>query len=213
VLAAAQIFVEESNPRDETFVLNFNDTVRRGLPGPTLFSDNIQQLRSALYRGVPEGRTALYDAVVAGLKQLEAGSRDKKALIVISDGGDTASEHTRRQMLELVERSTATIYAVGLFDADEPDHDIGILQRLSQVTGGESYFPKVSEQMVPVCRGIARNIRARYTIGYLPHDGPQVNPRRQVRVLASAPDHQRLLAHTRNSYWYDSQDQDACKED
>src|SRR5258708_38714924 len=97
---------------------------------------------------------------------------------------------------------TATIYAIGLFDADEPDHDIGILRRLAQISGGEAYFPKRSDQMVPVWRIIAKNIRARYTIGYLPqegkqgNEGKQVNARRALRVLASAPTHHRLVAHT-----------------
>lgn len=64
VITAAQTFIEESNPRDEIFVLNFNDRVKRGLPDQMLFSDDIQQLRSALYRGVPQGKTALNDAIV-----------------------------------------------------------------------------------------------------------------------------------------------------
>jgi Ca-activated chloride channel family protein len=81
VLLAAQTFIEESNPLDEIFVLNFNDRVTRGLPGPALFSGDVQQLRSALYRGIPEGKTALFDAIVAGLSQLEQGRRDKKTLV------------------------------------------------------------------------------------------------------------------------------------
>ena len=78
VLAAAQTFIEESNPRDELFVLNFNDQVTRGLPAPLLFSGDPQQLSKALHRGVPEGKTALNDAVVAGLKQLEWESSTRR---------------------------------------------------------------------------------------------------------------------------------------
>ena len=125
VLTAAQTFVEESNRDDQIFVLNFNDKVTPGLPGGVLFSDSLPELRSALYRGFPEGKTALRDAVIAGLRQLELGQRDKKTLVVISDGGDNASEHTRRQMLDMVEGSIATIYTIGLFDVDDPDRDPG----------------------------------------------------------------------------------------
>src|SRR5208283_3709325 len=135
-LAAAEIFIEESNPRDEIFVINFNDSVRRGLPPGTLFSDDLQQLRAALQRGVPEGKTALHEAIMAGLKQLDLGTRDKKALVVISDGGDNASQHKRPEVLDLVERSIATIYAVGLFDNDDPDRDPAILHRLARISGG-----------------------------------------------------------------------------
>ena len=121
VLSAATTFIEESNPKDEIFVLNFNDTVKRGLPAGILFSDDLKKLRSALSRGFPEGKTALNDAVVAGLEQLGQGRRDKKTLILISDGGDNASEHNRRQMLDQVERGTATIYTIGLFTPGDAD--------------------------------------------------------------------------------------------
>lgn len=75
VLSAAETFIETSNPQDEVFVLNFNDTVKRGLPAGVPFSGDIGQLRAALYRGIPEGRTALYDALVEGLVQLGTGRR------------------------------------------------------------------------------------------------------------------------------------------
>src|SRR5208283_591777 len=103
VLAAAQIFIEESNPHDEVFVLNFNDAVTHGLPPGVLFSDNPEQLRAALYSGVPGGKTALNDAIVAGLEQLKLGRQEKKTLVAISDGGDNASTHKRREMLDMAE--------------------------------------------------------------------------------------------------------------
>jgi len=203
VLSAAQTFIEASNPRDELFVLNFNDKVTRGLPGRILFSDDIPQLRSALHRGTPEGRTALFDAVVAGLSQLELGRRDKKALVVISDGGDNASEHTRREMLDMLERSIATVYTIGLYDADDPDRDPGILRELAKISGGEAYFPESSLGLTPVCRRIAKDIRARYTIGYIPQAENGTSSLRRIRIRVSAPGHLRLIARTRTSYRYD----------
>lgn len=203
VLTAAQTFIEESNPHDEIFVLNFNDRVTPGLPPQVPFSDNLQQLRSALYRGVPEGKTALYDAVAAGLKQLEQGRRDKKTLIVISDGGDNASEHNRHQVLDMVERSIATIYTIGLFEPDDPDRDPGVLQKLAKISGGEAYLPASPAEMVPVCRRIAKDIRTRYTIGYHPEAGNGSGSLRHVTVRVSAPGHARLMTRTRTSYRYD----------
>jgi Ca-activated chloride channel family protein len=203
VLTAAQTFIEQSNRNDEVFVLHFNDKVTPGLPPQTLFSGDLQQLRSALYRGVAEGKTALNDAVLAGLKQLELGRRDKKALIVISDGGDNASEHSRGEMLGAVERSIATLYTIGLFDADDPDQDPGILRQLARISGGEAYFPADSLGMVPVCRRIAQDIRTRYTIGYLPEGGNNRRASRRIRVRVSAPGHAKLFARTRDSYRYD----------
>jgi Ca-activated chloride channel family protein len=202
VLAAAEAFIHESNLRDEMFVLNFNDTVRRGLPDQIRFSDSMEQLRSALERGIPQGKTALYDAIVSGLKQVEKGTSGRKALVVISDGGDNASHYKRTQMLDAVAGNIATIYTVGLFDADDPDRNPGVLKEISRLSGGDAYFPARASQMTSVCRGIADDIRARYTLGFL----PQANNgavRRHLRVSVRAPGHTRLTARTRTSYRYD----------
>jgi len=203
VLTAAETFIAESNRQDEVFVLNFNDRVVRGLPGDTLFSDDVQQLRAALHRGNPVGRTALNDAVVAGLKQLESGMREKKTLVVISDGGDNMSNHSRRETLEMVESSVATVYAIGLFEPDDPDRDPGILRHFAKIIGGEAYFPASVSEMVPVCRRIAKDIRTRYTIGYVPPEDKGAKPLRSINVRVSAPGHGRLVVRARSSYRYD----------
>jgi Ca-activated chloride channel family protein len=202
VLNAAQTFIEKSNPEDEIFVVNFNDKVMPGLKAPTLFSDNIEELRSALYRGVPQGKTAIYDAIVAGLTQLESGRRDKKALIVISDGGDNASRHKRADMLNMVWKSLATIYAIGIYDAEDPDRDPGLLEELAKVSGGEALFPKSPSGMSAACTAIAEEIRSRYTIGYVPQPGAA--PLRRIHIRVHAPDGVRLTAHTRPRYRYEA---------
>lgn len=203
VLTAAQTLIAESNPRDEIFVLNFNDTVRRGLPERQLFSSDIQALRTALYRGDIEGRTALYDAVYEGLKQLELGHRDKKALVLISDGGDNASRHGRPEVLQALDGSTATIYAVGLYDADDQDQSPGLLKHLAAISGGEAYFPSSSSVMSDICRGIAHDIRARYTLGYTPQltNGGAL---RRIRITVTLPSHSRLVAHARTQYRFEA---------
>jgi VWFA-related protein len=206
VLTAALIFISESNPKDEIFVLNFNDDVKPGLLAPTLFSDDIQELRAGLLRGVSEGRTVLNDAVVAGLAQLELGTRDKKTLVLISDGGDNASTHTRRETMDRVERSAATIYTIGLYDADDPDRDPGILRQLAGISGGEAYFPPTPAETGPACRRIAHDIRARYTLGYIPPPGKSTNTLRSIQVRASALGHPKLIARTRSRYRYDQPD-------
>jgi Ca-activated chloride channel homolog len=202
VLSAAGTLIAEGNPQDETFVLNFNDTVRRGLPDGQLFSSDAQQLNTALYRGSPTGRTALYDAVFDGLNQLELGHRDKKALVLISDGGDNASQHHRRAVFDKLDRSIATVYAVGLYDADDPDRDPGLLKRVAGVSGGEAFFPASSADMTDVCRGIAKDIRTRYTVGYVPRTS-NGGPLRRIRVSVTAPSHARLVARARTQYRYE----------
>jgi Ca-activated chloride channel family protein len=201
VISAAGTLIAEGNSQDEIFVLNFNETVRRGLPEGTLFSSDVQQLNTALYRGLPAGRTALYDAVFDGLNQLELGHRDKKALVVISDGGDNASHHRRNEVFEKLDRSIATLYTVGLYDADDPDQSPGLLKHLAAVSGGEAYFPASPADMTGVCRGIAHDIRTRYTVGYAPQisNGGSL---RHIHVRVSAPSHPRLIARARTQYRY-----------
>ena len=202
VLRAADALIAESNPNDEIFVVNFNERAMLGLaPGPA-FSDNPVKLHDALYRGVPAGRTALYDAVVLGLEQLEMGQRAKKTLIVISDGGDNASNHTRRETMDLVDRSVATIYTIGIFDADDADKDPGILRQLAKISGGEAYLPQSLVEMLPVCHRIAKDIRARYTVGYLPPPGVSGGVR-HIEVHALSADRGKLNTRTRTSYVYE----------
>lgn len=203
VLAAAETFIQESNREDEIFVLNFNDRVMRGLPDRMLFSDNIDQLRAALNRGIPQGKTALNDAIVAGLNQLQKGRRDKKTLIVISDGGDNASRYKRRDMLDMVEGSIATIYTIGLYDPDDRERDPGLLKALARTSGGRAYFPQNPEDMVLECRDIAKEIRTRYTIGYLAPLGNGTTQLRHIRVHVSAVARSKLSAYTRGSYRYE----------
>jgi VWFA-related protein len=201
VVTAAMAFISASNPKDEVFVINFNDRVNRGLPEGVLFSDDVAQLRAALRKDPPEGRTALYDAIITALQQLDEGRQDKKTLIVISDGGDNASTHKLKDTMDAVLKSAATIYTIGIFDEDDPDRNPGVLKNFAHVSGGDVFFPRTLEGLVPACRQIARDIRTRYTIGYVPST-TNGNRQRNIRVAVSAPDRGHLVARTRTSYLF-----------
>ncbi len=200
VITAGLIFVSASNPQDQIFVVNFNDKVRSGLPDEVPFTDNLHLLRSALSKDRPEGKTALYDAVAFALHHLESGRREKKALVVVSDGGDNVSTHSLKELMQLIQESRATIYSVGIFDADDPDSNPHVLERMARVSGGESFFPKELDEVIPICRQIAKDIRNRYTIGYTPVHGSDRAALRRIRVVATAPDRGKLLVRTRTSY-------------
>lgn len=201
VIQAALAFIRASNPQDEIFVINFNEKPRRGLPEMLLFSDDIQQLEAALWRGVPEGRTALYDAIEMALRQLEMGRRDKKALVLISDGGDNISVHKFPEVMHHLLESIATIYTIGIFDDDNPEKNPGALKQLARVSGGEAYFPQKLDEIVPICRQIAKDIRTRYTIGYVPalENGQR---ERHIKMVASAPGRGKLIVRTRTGYLF-----------
>ncbi len=201
VITAALEFIKGSNPLDEVFVINFNEKARRGLPDTVLFSDNINQLSAALWQGVPEGRTSLYDAIEMALHQTDMGRRDKKTLLVISDGGDNISTHKLPDVMHDVLESIVTIYTIGIFDEDDPEANPVVLKQLAQVSGGGSYFPKTLDEVVPICRQIAKDVRTRYTIGYI----PELNngkPERQIKVVASMPTGQKLNVRTRTRYLF-----------
>ncbi len=200
VISAGLAFVDASNIEDQIFVVNFNDTVRSGLPSTVPFTDNVKLLRSALSNNRPQGRTALYDAIAFALQHLQSGRNERKALVVISDGGDNCSKHSFNNLMRLIEESRVTIFTVGIFDSDEPDHNPHVLKRIAGVSGGESFIPGKPDQIVLICRKIAKDIRNRYTIGYMPVRGGDNARIRKLRVVASTNDREKLTIRTRTSY-------------
>jgi VWFA-related protein len=200
VTAAAGSFVRSSNRKDEMFVVNFNENVTLGLPGTIRFTDSSAELELAIKAAPARGQTALYDAIAKALEELQAGSRDKKALIVISDGGDNASAHSLDQVMNLAGQSSAIIYTVGLFNEGDPDQNPGVLNRLAQATGGETFFPDRLSAVVPICERIARDIRHQYIIGYVPTNAARDGTHRAIRVAARAAGHGKLFVRTRTGY-------------
>ena len=204
LITAGLAFVGASNPRDQTFVVNFNDKVRSGLPDTIPFTDDVKLLRSALSDSPPQGRTALYDAIAFALHHVDSGQRDKKALVVVSDGGDNCSTHTLAQLMRLIQESHTTIYTVGIFDADDEDRNPQVLKRIATASGGESFLPEDSGQLIPIFERIAKDIRNRYTIGYIPARTAEKAGFRKIRVAVDAPDHQKLTVRTRTGYFVPS---------
>jgi Ca-activated chloride channel homolog len=169
------------------------------LPPLLPFTDDLQVLRAGLYYGKPVGQTALYDAVAYALRHLDLGHRDKRTLIVVSDGGDNVSRLSFSKLTRLVVASRATIYTVGLFDQENRELNPGVLRKLANVSGGEYFQPASIDQVIPVFEKISRDIRNRYTVGYIPDE---TKDRRAVRsVKVRAQDHGRKLSvRTRTSY-------------
>jgi VWFA-related protein len=200
VVTAAMALIQASNRKDEVFIVNFGDSVSYGLPDHVPFTDDLPQLRAALSFGAPAGRTALYDAIVSSLHHLEQGRRDKKTLVLISDGGDNSSVQGSEEVMRTVRESRATIYAIGIFDADDHDQNPGLLRRLAHVSGGEAFFPAQLSEATGICRQIASDIRTRYTVGYVPMRSGEQGSLRKIKVTASTPGGHRLVVHTRTSY-------------
>jgi len=201
VTAAALAFVRSSNPQDQMFIVNFNERVFLGLPATTLFSASPAQLAGALNAVPTRGLTALYDAIEEGLAHLQGASRDKKVLIVVSDGGDDASRHTLAQVLDDARHSNVIIYTIGLFDELDRDRNPQVLRGIARATGGEAFFPREIDEVVPLCERIAADIRQQYAIGYESSNTRLDGTWRAVLVTAEAPRKGKLSARTRAGYF------------
>jgi VWFA-related protein len=200
VLAAALAFVHGSNPGDEMFVVNFNERVRFGLPNSLPFTADPQLLRQALVSVVLDGQTALYDAIGLGLDHLEQGSRDKEVLLVISDGGDNASRLKLKELLARIERTSALIYTVGVYDDANVERNLPALKKIARASGGAAYFPSRVADMAGVCKEIANDIRSQYTIAYKSANSSDDVSFRRIRVTAKSPEGRKLRVRTRPGY-------------
>lgn len=200
VINAALAFINASNPHDEMFVTHFNDRVRRGLSPGMLFSDDAELLRKALWNSPTEGMTSMYDGMLDALHQLESGTQQKKCLIVITDGGDNASSHRLKDVVDAVQTTRAIIYTIGVFDADDPDRNPGLLRRIAAITGGVAYIPEDLTTLQSICREIAKDIRNRYSIGYIPVHVDNKSSLRTVKVSVTGAGDRKFIVHARTSY-------------
>jgi VWFA-related protein len=200
VIAAALAFARSSNPQDQMFVVNFNDRVSFGLSADAPFTDRPEKLQLALSGIKAIGQTSLYDGIAAALDHLKQGNRDKKVLILISDGGDNASKHTLAQVIDMAKQSTSIIYAIGIFDERDGDQNPGVLRRFAKETGGETFFPESSKDTTSICEEIARDIRNQYTLTYVPTIASQDGRYRAIEVKATTHGRGSLSVRTRAGY-------------
>jgi VWFA-related protein len=198
VVAAAVAFARASHPEDELFALAFNDDVHEAVKGRRfLMASDVTSLQESMSALKPEGQTSLYDAIMRGLDRLDEGSRARKVLIVLSDGGDNASRATLDQVIARARRSDATIYTIGLFDAADPDRNPGVLKELAQTTGGERFLPVSAGPLLQACRRIAEDIRSGYTIAFEPSGIDNTYHRLRVEIARA---NGRLNVRTRPGY-------------
>lgn len=199
VAAAARTFVTASNPEDQMFVVNFNEKVSLGLPAGVSFSNNAEQLGSAIGNAPAEGMTALYDAVLKGFDIVRTGEHDKKVLVIISDGGDNASQAKLDRVLAIAAELNTAIYAIGVFDPGDPDRNPRVLRRMARETGGEAFFASDLHEVVAICKRIARNLRDQYTLGYT---SPNAKPgaSHAIRVVAWPKEPGKFTVRARTGY-------------
>ncbi len=200
VTAAATAFASSAHPLDEMFSVNFNEQVWTGLPQGVPFADSVAQLHRALARAPAVGMTALYDAVDLALEHLQLGTRDRRALIVVSDGGDNASNRTLDEVLEHARRANVVIYAVLLADPSGHDAKPAVLRKLTKDTGGALVEPRRSEDVMSAFERIGQDIRSGYMLGYSPSAADN-GGFRTIKVVATSRDGRPLTVRTRAGYY------------
>jgi VWFA-related protein len=200
VVAAGMAFVDASHPDDETFIVNFNRRAWLALPTGMPFTNDRPQLRATLTETRTEGTTALYDAVELALQHLKEGSHQRKALIIVSDGGDNASHVRLEEALKAAQQSSATIYCIGIYDPAQKDRNPAVLKRIAKLTGGEAYFPSSLGDLRTVWPKIAGAIRGQYTIGYVSSNRQHDGSFRNVKIVAKGKRNKTLTVRARQGY-------------
>jgi len=200
VVTAAKAFVDASSAQDQMFVVNFNEKTTIGLPASVLFTNRADQLTRAIANAPVTGETALYDAAAQAFRHLEKGGPEKKALILISDGGDNASRRTLAEVLEMAQQSSALVYAIGIFDTNDEDRNPEVLRKLARISGGEAYFPEHTSEIQGICERIAQEIRSQYTLGYTSSATSGAGVFRSLKATATSATRGKLSVRTRAGY-------------
>ena len=208
VSQAAVALVKASNPQDEMFIVNFNDDAFLDVT----FTSDVKKLEEGLTRIDSRGGTAMRDAVTMSMDYLkEKGKKDKKVLLVVSDGDDTGSSpnNTIEKLISKAHQTEILIYTIGLLSEEDKraaKRAERALKALTTATGGLSYFPKEVAAVDEIATQVAHEIRNQYILGYSPSEQALDGTFRQIKVLVKGPG--RPVARTRSGY-YATKDQAA----
>lgn len=206
--AAAQL-LQTLNATDEAFLVEFNETVKLSVG----FTAHPEEIRTALQRSQPGGLTAMLDAVSFALREMKKAKNPRKAIVIVSDGGDNSSKYTAAQIESLVREADVQIYAMGVF---EPAFSLGtppslspaeisgpkLLSEIATQTGGRAYAASLSSDLPAVASRIAIELRNQYVLGYYPKDQARDGKYHNVEIKLSQPKGiTPLKAHWRLGYY------------
>src|ERR1700740_3333984 len=164
---AALTLVQNSNPQDEAFVVNFNDDFYLDLDKD--FSSSIPELKEALERIDARGSTALYDAIIGSLDHLKKGVKEKKVLLIVTGGRNNPSHNSLEKTIREVQKTDTVIYTIGLLSEESKKsakRAKRALEEIAKASGGLAYFPENVEDVHNICEQVAHDIRNQYTLAY-----------------------------------------------
>jgi len=183
-------FFRTANPEDEFFLVQFNDTAELAEP----FTRNLEEIQNRLTFTQSKGRTALLDGIYLALHEMKKAKNPRKALLLISDGGDNASRYTENEIKNLVKEADVQIYAIGIYEpvgarsrTPEELSGPGLLTEISEQTGGRQYAVENLAELADIAAKIGVELRNQYIIGYSPHNQEHDGKYRRVEVKLNQP--------------------------
>jgi len=199
VETASMDLVKASNPQDEVFIVNFNDEAYLDVE----FTNDIKKMEEGVARIDSRGGTAMRDAIIKSIDYLkEKGKRQKKVLLVVTDGNDNASRIGLEKLVSQAQQSEVLIYAIGLLNEEER-HEAKIAKRaldsLARESGGLAFYPKSLAEVDELTLQVAHELRNQYTIAYSPTVQAMDGSFRQIKVTVNGPG--RPLVRTRTGYY------------
>ena len=199
VAAAALDLVKQSNPEDEVFIVNFNDDAHFDQP----LTNDIKKLQAALARMEARGGTAMRDALSKSIDYVKKnGKKDKKVLVVITDGNDNSSDISLEVLLRQAHDSEVLIYSIGLLNEEEAREARSAkraLKSLADASGGLDYYPKSLSDVEEITPRVAHEIRNQYILGYTSSNQVFDGSFRQIKVTVTG--FGRPTVRTRNGYY------------
>jgi Ca-activated chloride channel homolog len=180
-------FFKTANPQDEFFMIAFNDRPEQIAD----FTQSVDDIQSKLMFTVPRGRTALLDAIYLGISKMRQAKFQKRALLIISDGGDNHSRYTEGEIKSLVKEADALIYAIGIYDHyfATPEEQLGpaLLTEISEITGGRAFTIENPNDLADVATKIGIELRNQYVLGYRPKNRTHDGKWRKIKVKLLPP--------------------------
>jgi Ca-activated chloride channel family protein len=199
VAAAALALVKASNPQDEVFIVNFNDDAYLDQP----FTSDTKKLEEALDKIDSKGGTAMRDAISMSADYLkDKGKKDKKVLLVVTDGNDNTSNETLEQLVRKARQEEVLVYCIGLLNEEGPREAKKAkraLRALAEASGGMDYYPKDLAEVDKITPEVAREIRSQYTLAYSPTNQSLDGTFRKINVVVTGYSHPSI--RTRNGYY------------
>jgi Ca-activated chloride channel family protein len=186
---AALQFFKTANPRDEFFLVSFNERAEL----TSSFTNSVEDLQSRMMLTVPKGRTALLDAIYLGLSQMRGAHNAKRALLILSDGGDNHSRYNESDIKRLVKEADTQLYAIGIYDpagnrnSEEEAGGPTLLGEITDLTGGRVFGVQKIEELPDIASKIGMELRNQYVLGYRPSNKAHDARWRKVKIKLRAP--------------------------